>query len=75
MAVISRSIGEGDRTKIRRYATDSLSLSFVCVLFLTALGVFTITPLFRALGATGYIPFVKQYMVIWYPGMLFSWCP
>ena len=29
MAVISRSIGEGDRTKIRRYATDSLSLSFV----------------------------------------------
>ena len=76
MAVISRSIGEGDRTKIRRYATDSLSLSFVCVLFLTALGVFTITPLFRALGATGDIlPFVKQYMVIWYPGMLFFVVP
>ena len=76
MAVISRSIGEGDRTKIRRYATDSLSLALVCVLFLTVLGVCTITPLFKALGATGDIlHFVKQYMGIWYPGMLFFVVP
>jgi putative MATE family efflux protein len=76
MAVISRTIGEGDRTGIRRYATDSLSLSFVCVLLLAALGIFTIAPLFRMMGATDDIlPFVKQYMLIWYPGMVFFVVP
>lgn len=76
MAVISRSIGEGDRTKIQRYSTDSLSLSFACVLILTFLGVVTINPLFRALGATDDImPFVKQYLIIWYPGMVFFVVP
>ena len=76
MAAISRCIGEGDRTKIRRYATDSLSLSFVCVFFLTLIGVITITPLFTLLGATADIlPFVKRYMIIWYPGMVFFVVP
>ena len=76
MAVISRGIGAGDRTMIRRHSTDALSLSVVCVVLLTGLGLFTIDPLFHLLGATdSMLPFVKQYMIIWYPGMLFYIVP
>jgi MATE family, multidrug efflux pump len=76
MAVISRGIGAGDRTMIRRYSTDALSLSVVCVVLLTVLGLFTIEPLFHLLGATEFmLHFVKQYMIIWYPGMLFYVVP
>ncbi len=76
MAVISRGIGAGDRTMIRRYSTDALSLSVVCVVLLTVLGLFTIEPLFYLLGATEpMLHFVKQYMIIWYPGMLFYIVP
>lgn len=76
MAVISRSIGKGDQTRIRRYATDALSLSAVCVVLMTILGLATVEPLFGSLGATSALmPFVKQYMYIWYPGMIFYVVP
>ena len=36
----------------------------------------TLEPLFRLLGATdAMMPFVKQYMLIWYPGMIFYIIP
>ncbi len=71
MAVISQGIGAGDRTRIRRYSTDALTLAGVCVVLLTTVGLATLEPLFRTLGATdAMMPYVKQYMIIWYPGML-----
>ncbi len=71
MAAISRSIGEGDRSRITRYATDSLTLTMSFVVLLTGAGLATVDPLFHALGATNAtMPFVKQYMSIWYPGMI-----
>ncbi len=76
MAVISKGIGAGDRGSIRRHSTDSLSLAAVCVLVLTGIGLTTIDPLFRLLGASeAMLPYVKQYMDIWYPGMLFYIVP
>ena len=71
MAVISQGIGAGDRSRIRRYSTDALTLAGVCVALLTTIGLATLEPLFRALGATDdMMPYVRQYMIIWYPGML-----
>ncbi|UCD51962.1 MAG: MATE family efflux transporter [Phycisphaerales bacterium] len=71
MVVISQGIGAGDRTRIRRCSTDALTLAGVCVALLTIVGLTTLEPLFRALGATdGMLPLVEQYMIIWYPGML-----
>jgi putative MATE family efflux protein len=71
MAAISKSIGEGNRSLILRYSTDSLTLSALCVAALTVTGLLTVDPLFRLLGATdATMPFVKQYLYIWYPGML-----
>jgi len=76
MVAISQGIGAGDRTRIRRYSTDALTLAGVCVALLTTIGLATLEPLFRLLGATdAMMPFVEQYMVIWYPGMIFYIVP
>lgn len=75
-AVISRAIGEGDIGRVRRLTTDSLVLAVTVVSFLVAVGLATIDPLFRALGATSdVLPLIKSYMRIWYPGMVFVVVP
>lgn len=75
-SVISRAIGEGDTQKVRRLTTHGLVLSiFIVVLFVTA-GLFSIDPLFRLLGATpGVLPLIREYMTIWYVGMVFVVVP
>ncbi len=76
MAVISKGIGAGQQTLIGRTATDALTLAGVIVVILTAIGLATIDPLFRLLGATdGMMPLIRQYMRIWYPGMVFYVIP
>jgi putative MATE family efflux protein len=75
-AVISQAIGRGDNHRVKRLTTDSLILSFLLVAFFVALGMMTIEPLFRFLGADpGIIPLIREYMVIWYPGVLFLIIP
>lgn len=75
-AVISQAIGRGDHHKVQRLTTDSLFLSFLLVAFFVALGMLTIDPLFRLLGAEPeIIPLIREYMVIWYPGVLFLIIP
>jgi putative MATE family efflux protein len=75
-AVISRAIGEGDHERVKRLTTDSLVLSVLIVTAFVTLGFLTLDPLFRLLGATPeLLPLIKQYMVIWYPGMVFLVVP
>ncbi len=75
-AVISRAIGEGDQRKVKRLTTDALSLSVLIVVSLVMVGMLTIEPLFRLLGASEEIlPFIKKYMTIWYPGVAFVIIP
>ena len=76
MVVISQGIGAGDRSGIRRYSTDALTLAGACVALMTTGGLLTIEPLFRLLGATdATMPYVRDYMTIWYPGMVFYVVP
>jgi putative MATE family efflux protein len=71
-SVISRAIGEGDHQKVRRYTTDSLILAILVVILFVFVGLITINPLFTLLGATAEIlPLIRQYMTIWYLGMMF----
>jgi len=73
---VSKAIGRGDEHKVRRLTTDGLLLSFLFVAFFVTIGFFTITPLFKLLGASSdMISLIKQYMLIWYPGMLFIVVP
>ncbi|MEA2096680.1 MAG: MATE family efflux transporter [Candidatus Cloacimonadota bacterium] len=75
-AVISRAIGEGDHHKVQRLTTDSLLLAMIIVIGFVIIGLFTIEPLFKALGATSKIfPYIKTYMRIWYLGMPFVVVP
>jgi putative MATE family efflux protein len=71
MAAISRGIGEGRQEQTRRYATDALTLSALGIIVLTIGGLASVEPLFRLLGADdATMPFVKQYMYLWYGGMV-----
>jgi len=75
-SVISRAIGRGDRGLVRRLTTHSLLLAVVAVGLFCLVGLVTIDPLFRLLGADGpVLAQVRQYMQIWYLGMVFLVVP
>jgi len=75
-AIISRAIGEGDTYKVRRITTDGLTLAVVLVFIFVIIGLSTVGPLFKLLGATPQVlPYIKQYMSIWYYGMFFVLIP
>jgi len=75
-ALISRAIGEGDRHKVQRFTTDALLLAFLIVIIFVIIGLLTIEPVFRLLGATpDILILIKQYMNIWYLGMFFVVVP
>ena len=70
-SVISRAIGEGNRDRVQRLTTDSLTLSLLIVAIFVCLGLLTIEPLFILLGADADIlPFIRSYMELWYFGMI-----
>ncbi|MBO6940440.1 MAG: MATE family efflux transporter [Deltaproteobacteria bacterium] len=69
-AVIAASLGEGQEGDTRRLATDALILALVLVTAVSAVGVLTIEPLFRALGAEeDTLPLIREYMEPWYLGV------
>lgn len=75
-SIIARAIGEGDRHKVKRLTTDSLTLSLLIVGILVILGLTTIDPLFTALGAKAEIlPLIREYMQTWYLGVIFIVVP
>ncbi len=75
-AVISRAIGEGDRHKVQRLSTDSLLLALLIVAAFSVVGLLTIKPIFRSLGATPEVmPLIEQYMSLWYIGVVFVVIP
>lgn len=70
-AVISRAIGEGNQQRVRRLTTDGLLLSLLVVAMLALVGLFTIEPVFQLMGASAEVlPLIKQYMTIWYLGVV-----
>ena len=75
-SVVSRAAGAKDKTKLVRYATESLTLGVLVVLCFVVVGLLTIEPLFTALGADAQVmPFIKSYMEVWYLGMVFVVIP
>ncbi|NET27488.1 MATE family efflux transporter [Okeania sp. SIO1I7] len=75
-SIIARAIGEGDRHKVKRLTTDSLTLSLLIVGIFVILGLTTIDPIFTALGAKAeIIPLIREYMQTWYLGVIFLVVP
>ena len=70
-SVLSRAIGNGDEHLMRRTATDGIFLAVVTVVIIAAAGLLTIEPLFRLMGASEQVlPLVRDYMFIWYIGII-----
>lgn len=75
-SVVARAIGAGDRQRVCRLATHSLLLAVLVVALFVTAGLLTIEPLFRLLGAgPELLPLIHDYMLIWYPGMVFLVVP
>jgi putative MATE family efflux protein len=71
-SVVARAIGSGDYRRARRLTTDSLLLSFLITAAVALVGVLTIDPLFRLLGAPDdMIPLIRGFMTILYAGVPF----
>ncbi|MCF7944200.1 MAG: MATE family efflux transporter [Spirochaetia bacterium] len=71
-ALVSRALGAGNHAQVKRLATDSLMLGLIVVGICAGIGLATINPLFRLLGATETVlPYIHDYMKIWYWGMIF----
>jgi putative MATE family efflux protein len=75
-SVVSRTIGSGDTAGVIRLTTHALILANGVVILFCVLGILTIDPLFRALGATeDILPLINQYMIPWYLGVGFLVIP
>jgi len=71
-SVVARAIGANDHRRARRLATDSLLLSFIITAALALIGILTINPLFKLLGAPAdMIPMISSFMTILYCGVPF----
>jgi len=75
-ALISKSIGRKDRGKAARETTDSIALALLLTGFFVILGLLTLEPTFRLLGADkDTAPLVEEYMRIWYFALFFVSVP
>ena len=71
-SVVARAIGAENHRRAKRLVTDSLILSFLITATVSAVGVLTIVPLFRLLGAPeDMIPMIRSFMIILYGGVPF----
>lgn len=71
-SVVARAIGADDHRRARRLATDSLLLSFLITAVICVIGIATIDPLFRLMGAPeAVLPLIAGYMTILYIGVPF----
>ncbi len=71
-SVVARAIGAENHRRARRLVTDSLILSFLVTALVAVVGIVTIEPLFRLLGAPeDMIPMIRSFMIILYAGVPF----
>jgi len=75
-SLISRMILKESRQVIQQYSVDAINLSLVIIIVFVSAGQLSIDPLFSALGVDETLmPLVKEYMVVWYWGMIFLVIP
>ncbi len=75
-ALISKSFGKRDMNKAARETTDSLILAILIAGVFVVIGLLTVEPTFRLLGASDEIlPYTVEYMSIWYMAIMFVIVP
>ncbi|MEP1385678.1 MAG: MATE family efflux transporter [Paraglaciecola sp.] len=75
-AVIAKLLGARKQTQAKETATGALMLTMLMAVVLAVLGVFTIDPIFKLMGADeALLIFIREYMVIWYGAGVFLSMP
>lgn len=75
-SVLARTVGAGDQDRIRRLASDGITLTAVVMTLVAIAGYLTIDPLFTALGADETtLPMVRDFMSVWYISLVFMAIP
>ncbi len=73
---VSNALGAGEREGARRHVSNAILLAFAVSVLLALLGLATIGPFFRMLGAAEeVIPYIRRYVTIWYLGLPFVIAP
>jgi putative MATE family efflux protein len=75
-AVIAKLLGSGQHNQAKETATGALMLTMVLAIVLAIIGVITMDPIFRLMGADeNELVFVKEYMWVWYAAGVFLAMP
>ena len=75
-ALISKSIGKNDWAKAARETTDSVALTLLLTGLFISIGLLTIDPVLKVLGADGETAgMAKEYMEIWFFALFFVSVP
>ena len=75
-SVVSRLFGSGNREEVKRITAHAMLLAVLCGAVMVIIGLNTIDPVFRLLGASEEIlPLVHRYMSIYYWGGIFLVAP
>ena len=68
-SIISRALGGGNKALAARTVSDGLFLTIIGTAVVSIVGLLTIDPLFRLLGAEGHVlERVRDYMLVWFIG-------
>ena len=71
-SVVSRLFGSGNRDEVKRITGHAMLLAVLCGAVMVVIGLNTIDPVFRLLGASEQIlPLIHRYMSIYYWGGIF----
>ena len=75
-SVVSREIGAGNFERGKKVTTHTIILALLISAGASTVGFFTIDPLFTLMGAKAELrPLIKEYMQIWYIGIVFVMVP
>lgn len=70
-SLLARAVGNKDLHKMHRILTDGILLSILSVMMFTVIGLLTMDPVFKMLGASDQsLPLIKEYMTVWYIGII-----
>jgi putative MATE family efflux protein len=75
-AIIAKQLGAGQHDEAKKTATGALMLTMVLAIILAIIGVMTMKPIFRLMGAdVQQFVFIKEYMLVWYAAGVFLAMP
>ena len=75
-AIIAKLLGAGQHNQAKETATGALMLTMVLAIVLAIVGVMTIEPIFRLMGADEeQLVLIKEYMLVWYGAGVFLAMP